>query len=153
MDIGINVSENLRIRLGDKLDDTIERFNKENIKYTIPYRLEERNKSNLIIFLEYWGIELNAQNGYIVFIKSNNTELNFVMQITSNSPIEALNIIKEKVAEKFDTDLSAIRVDKFNLETYESMLVIPVINILKAKIELITGLNRRLYMKSLTLTR
>lgn len=153
MDIGINVSENLRIRLGDKLDDTIERFNKENIKYTIPYRLEERNKSNLIIFLEYWGIELNAQNGYIVFIKSNNTELNFVMQITSNSPIEALNIIKEKVAEKFDTDLSAIRVDKFNLETYESMLVIPVTNILKAKIELITGLNRRLYMKSLTLTR
>lgn len=153
MDIGINVSENLRIRLGDKLDDTIERFNKENIKYTIPYRLEERNKSNLIIFLEYWGIELNAQNGYIVFIKSNNTELNFVMQITSNSPIEALNIIKEKVAEKFDTDLSAIRVDKFNLETYESMLVIPVTNMLKAKIELITGLNRRLYMKSLTLTR
>ena len=153
MDIGINVSENLRIRLGDKLDDTIERFNKENIKYTRPYRLEERNKSNLIIFLEYWGIELNAQNGYIVFIKSNNTELNFVMQITSNSPIEALNIIKEKVAEKFDTDLSAIRVDKFNLETYESMLVIPVTNILKAKIELITGLNRRLYMKSLTLTR
>ena len=153
MDIGINVSENLRIRLGDKLDDTIERFNKENIKYTIPYRLEERNKSNLIIFLEYWGIELNAQNGYIVFIKSNNTELNFVMQITSNSPIEALNIIKEKVAEEFDTDLSAIRVDKFNLETYESMLVIPVTNILKAKIELITGLNRRLYMKSLTLTR
>lgn len=153
MDIGINVSENLRIRLGDKLDDTIERFNKENIKYTIPYRLEEKNKSNLIIFLEYWGIELNAQNGYIVFIKSNNTELNFVMQITSNSPIEALNIIKEKVAEKFDTDLSAIRVDKFNLETYESMLVIPVTNILKAKIELITGLNRRLYMKSLTLTR
>ena len=103
--------------------------------------------------MEYWGIELNAQNGYIVFIKSNNTELNFVMQITSNSPIEALNIIKEKVAEKFDTDLSAIRVDKFNLETYESMLVIPVTNILKAKIELITGLNRRLYMKSLTLTR
>ena len=153
MDIGINVSENLRIRLGDKLDDTIERFNKENIKYTIPYRLEERNKSNLIIFLEYWGIELNAQNGYIVFIKANNTELNFVMQITSNSPIEAVNIIKEKVAEKFDTDLSAIRVDKFNLETYESMLVIPVTNILKAKIELITGLNRRLYMKSLTLTR
>ena len=153
MDIGINVSENLRIRLGDKLDDTIERFNKENIKYTIPYRLEERNKSNLIIFLEYWGIELNAQNGHIVIIKSNNTELNFVMQITSNSPIEALNIIKEKVAEKFDTDLSAIRVDKFNLETYESMLVIPVTNILKAKIELITGLNRRLYMKSLTLTR
>lgn len=153
MDIGINVSENLRIRLGDKLDDTIERFNKENIKYTIPYRLEERNKSNLIIFLEYWGIELNAQNGYIVFIKSNNTEFNFVMQITSNSPIEALNIIKEKVAEKFDTDLSAIRVDKFNLETYESMLVIPVTNMLKAKIELITGLNRRLYMKSLTLTR
>ena len=154
MDIGLNIADGVRVRIGDKIEDVTANMDKHNVEYTIPYKAQKGRDTNMVMFMEQCGVELNIINKMIVFIKSNNTESNYIMQLMDGmSPIEALNKIRENLAESFNIKKADIRIDKFDGTSLNSMLSIPLTGTMKIKLELITGLHNRVYLHSLELSR
>lgn len=154
MNIGLNIADGVRVRIGDKLDDVTASMDKHNVIYTIPYRAESNGDINIVMFMEECGVELNIVNEMIVFIKSNNSESNYIMQLMEGmTPIEALNQIRENLATSFNINKSDIRIDRFDGRSLNSMLSIPLTTTMKIKLELIMGLQNKIYLHSLELSR
>lgn len=154
MDIGLNIANGVRVRVGDSIDDLTATMERHNVDYTIPYRSKKEDKVDMIMFMEKCGVELNISDNIIIFIKSNNNESNYIMQLESGtSPVEALQNIKRNLAEAFNLETSDIRIDKFDGSSLNSTLSIPLDMSNKVKIELITGANQKVYMHSITLSK
>lgn len=154
MDIGLNIAEGVRVRIGDSLETITSSMDEHNIDYTIPYKAQSRAGINMVMFMEKFGVELNISDNKIIFIKSNNTESNYLMQLSDGmSPVEALLKIKNNMSTNFEVKQSDIRIDKFDGRTLNSTLSIPMVNGGKVKIELIMGAHQKVYMHSIELSK
>lgn len=153
MDIGLNIADGVRVRVGDTLESITSSMEEHNVEYTIPYSSEEGNSKEMIMFMEKCGVELNILNGKIVYIKSNNNESNYIMQLKDGmTPIEALMTIRQNLAEAFSIQPNDIRIDRFDGNSMDSMLSIPISGTEKVKIELIMGVHQQIFMHSIALT-
>lgn len=153
MDIGLNIADGVRVRVGDTLESITSSMGEHNVEYTIPYSSEEGNSKEMIMFMEKCGVELNILNGKIVYIKSNNNESNYIMQLKDGmTPIEALMTIRQNLAEAFSIQPNDIRIDRFDGKSMDSMLSIPISGTEKVKIELIMGVHQQIFMHSIALT-
>ena len=153
MDIGLNLAEGVRVRVGDTVDELKENMEEHSIEYVIPYETTNGHNKEMIMLMEKCGVELNIVNDRIVFIKSNNTESNYIMQLQHGmSPIEALTTIRKNLAGSFNIDVASIRIDRFDGRSMDSMLSIPVSSSHKVKIELIMGVHQKIFMHSIALT-
>jgi hypothetical protein len=75
------------------------------------------------------------------------------MQLSDEmSPVQALLEVRKHLAENFNVGYNDIRIDKFDSNNLNSTLSIPISSVLKAKIELIMGAHKKLYMQSIGLT-
>ena len=154
MDIGLNIADGVRVRVGDTLESITSSMEEHNVEYTIPYSSEEGNSKEMIMFMEKCGVELNILNGKIVYIKSNNNESNYIMQLKDGmTPIEALMTIRQNLAEAFSIQPNDIRIDRFDGKSMDSMLSIPISGTEKVKIELIMGVHKQIFMHSIALTK
>ena len=154
MDIGLNIADGVRVRVGDTLESITSSMEEHNVEYTIPYSSEEGNSKEMIMFMEKCGVELNILNGKIVYIKSNNNESNYIMQLKDGmTPIEALMTIRQNLAEAFSIQPNDIRIDRFDCKSMDSMLSIPISGTEKVKIELIMGVHQQIFMHSIALTK
>lgn len=153
MDIGLNIADGVRVRVGDTLESITSSMEEHNVEYTIPYSSEEGNSKEMIMFMEKCGVELNILNGKIVYIKSNNNESNYIMQLKDGmTPIEALMTIRQNLAEAFSIQPNDIRIDRFDGKSMDSTLSIPISGTEKVKIELIMGVHQQIFMHSIALT-
>ena len=59
MDIGLNIADGVRVRVGDTLESITSSMEEHNVEYTIPYSSEEGNSKEMIMFMEKCGVELN----------------------------------------------------------------------------------------------
>ena len=97
---------------------------------------------------------LNKKKKKIVYIKSNNNESNYIMQLKDGmTPIEALMTIRQNLAEAFSIQPNDIRIDRFDGKSMDSMLSIPISGTEKVKIELIMGVHQQIFMHSIALTK
>lgn len=156
MDAGLNIVSGVRVRLGDSLDLIKASLDEHNIAYSIPYQNEEGKdglvRVNVVMFIEKFGVELNIANNRVTYIKSNNSELNYIMQLNQGmTAVSALSEIKRNIADKFNTDESSIRIDEFNGRTLDSSLSIPLGDGRKVKIMLIMGAHKKVYMSMIKL--
>jgi hypothetical protein len=150
MDIGLNILSNLRISIGEDVNDIIKSLNDNNIKYSIPYRDDETNiNGNIILFIETYGVELSTSHGKVEFIKSGNSALNYIMEIGMNTPALVLMEIREKLANNFNVDVSKIRVDRFEAKSFNSIMSIPYEEGRKVKINLVLGIRRGIYIETM----
>ena len=153
MDIGLNIVDGVRARVGDTLDSITTSMDEHKVEYTIPYRNQSGANIDMVMFMEKCGVELNISNGIITFIKSNNNVSNYIMQLGQGmTPVEALQTIKENLAKAFNIDKSDIRIDKFDGQSLNSTLSIPISNNKKVKIELLMGAQQKVYMHSIALS-
>lgn len=153
MDIGLNIVDGVRARVGDTLDSITASMDEHKVEYTIPYRNQSGSNIDMVMFMEKCGVELNISNGIITFIKSNNNASNYIMQLGQGmTPVEALQTIKENLAKAFNIDKSDIRIDKFDGQSLNSTLSIPISNNKKVKIELLMGAHQKVYMHSIALS-
>lgn len=154
MDIGINIADGVRVSVGDTIESITSSMEEHGVEYTIPYQSKTGDKAEMIMFMEKCGVELNIVDGKIVYIKSNNNESNYVMQLKDGmSPIEALTMIRRNLAGAFNINPSDIRIDRFDGRSMDSMLSIPISNQDKVKIELIMGVNQQIFMHSIALVK
>jgi len=154
MDIGINIANGVRVRVGDTIDELKMSLDKNKVNYEIPYQgLGKNGKVDMIMFLEHCGVELKITNGALTFIKTNNGEYNLIMQIASGmSPVDALMTIRSNLADSFSIKPSDIRIDRFDGKTLNSALSIPLNNKDKVKLELVMGVNQQVFLHSIELT-
>lgn len=154
MDIGLNIAEGVRVRVGDTIESIKDSMEEHGIEYSIPYESANGNNKEMIMFMEKCGVELNIINGKIVYIKSNNNESNYIMQLKDGmSPIEALMTIRKNLAGSFNINVSDIRIDRFDGKSMDSMLSIPISDEYKVKIELIMGIHQQVFMHSIALVK
>lgn len=153
MDIGLNIADGVRVRVGDKISDVTESLKQNKIEYEIPYQAESRGKIDMVMFLEHCGVELNINNGRLTFIKTNNSDLNFIMQLEQGmTPVEALKKIKQNLADSFKIMSNDIRIDRFDGRSLNSALSIPMDNGEKVKLELVMGIHQKVFLHSIQLT-
>lgn len=152
MDIGLNILNNMRISLGDTVENITDSLVKNNINYTIPYSSNNKDgSSNVIIYIESYGVELALQNGIASFIKTSNSKLNYIMQIHNNSAVEVLREIKNNLSHNFNVPVDKIRVDRFEAKTFNSIMSIPYSETKKVKITLIMGINYSIFIETIQL--
>lgn len=147
MDIGINILENLRISIGESRDDLINDLENNNIKYDIAYGKNAR----IVMFIESYGVELETDNHNVTYIKSSNSELNYIMHIHKNSPFDTLIEIRDKLAIKFNINKDKIRIDRFEAKSFKSIMTIPYNEHSQVKISLIPGVNNGIYIEAMQL--
>ncbi len=153
MDIGLNIADGVRVRVGDTIDSVITSLQKNKIEYNIPYKAEESGKVDMVMFLEHCGVELNINNGQLTFIKTNNNESNFIMQLEPGmTPVSALKTIKSNLASEFGIKSTDIRIDRFDGKSLNSALSIPMTHGEKVKLELVMGIHQKVFLHSIQLT-
>lgn len=153
MDIGLNIAQGVRVRVGDTLDSVTNSLKVNKIKYEIPYQEESKGKIDMVMFLESCGVELNINRGRLTFIKTNNNDANFIMQLEQGmSPVVALKTIKSNLADSFSISESAIRIDRFDGKSLNSALSIPMPSGEKVKLELVMGIHQKVFLHSIQLT-
>lgn len=153
MDIGLNIAEGVRVRIGETLNDVKASLEQNKIKYDIPYQAESKGNIDMVMFLEHCGVELNVNNGVLTYIKTNNGDSNFIMQLGQGmTPVEALKTIKKNLAESFKITSSDIRIDRFDGKSLNSALSIPMDNGYKVRLELVMGIHQRVFLHSIQLT-
>lgn len=154
MDIGLNIADGVRVRLGDKIENIVKLLEEKQVDYTIPYKGKTGSDINMIMFMESCGVELNIFNDVITYIKCNNSESNYVMQLKNGmQPIDALLTIKQNLAREFNVSEGDIRIDRFDGGSLNSMLSIPITKTHKAKIELVMGAKQKIFMHSISITK
>lgn len=152
MDIGLNIIDNLRISIGEEVDHLIYALNHNNIKYSIPYRGDNNDgNGNMILFIETYGVELGTHAGKVVFIKSSNSKLNYIMEIGMDKPYLVLSEIRENLANSFNTVVDQIRVDRFEASSFKSIMSIPYESNKKVKVTLVLGINNGIYIETMQL--
>ena len=153
MDAGLNIVDGVKIRLGDLLSDVKNNLTDNNIDYKIHASGKQGDGlSTAILYMEKHGVELSVKEGKIIYIKSNNSKLNYVIEITEDTDILfTLNEIKEKVALMFNVNIKNIRIDEFDGESTRASLTVKGTDGNTVKISLIRGIKNRIYMHTIRL--
>lgn len=130
MEVGLDILENLRISIGESVGDIIESLDNNGINYTIPKvsgLSVGDSDGTMIIFIESYGVELSIMDEEVVYIKTNNSELNYVTRLleSDNRPLTTLKEIKSSLAIKFGIPEKSIRIDRFNTKTFDTSMSIP----------------------------
>lgn len=152
MNIGLNILDNMRISMGETIESITNSLDSNNIGYTIPYSSSNKDgTSNVIIYIESYGVELGLTDNIVSFIKTSNSKLNYIMQIHNSSAVEVLNEIKYNLSKNFNVPLEKIRVDRFESKTFNSIMSIPYSETKKVKITLIMGINYSIFIETIQL--
>lgn len=156
-EIGLNITENVRVNLKDNIDTLKKKLEQHNIEYAIPYEKTNNGETDMVVVMRQCGMELTLKNGNIQFIKSNNSEVNTILEIdTDTNPVDALKAIKDEISKELSIESSALSIDKFDSNTFSSMISARIDDGKgKVKIELgvgvMSGTTKRLHIRSLGL--
>lgn len=149
--IGLNITESIRITLGENIKNLTDKLREENINFVI-HQQNSGMVRNTIMYIDKHGVELNTINDEIVFIKSSNTILNYIIDITETQDIiYTLNEIREKLSDRFNVTKREIKIDEFNGDTTSAKLSIVSAGKSKVGISIILGAYNKMYMDTLTL--
>lgn len=152
MSIGINVAKELKIGIGDSIEKLKNFTDSSKIKYKIMYEDVNNTTIDLVVYMEDYGVEINVKDGYITYIKSNNSELNCITQLSGcKTPTDALKAIKSAVSLKFAIEKRFITIEKFNWEDMYTVLLIYGNSANTIRVELTRGVNNMIFMHSISL--
>lgn len=134
MDIGLNICDGVRVKIGDSFEDTIKKLDGMNIKYNIPYMGRDVLSDNIgeqsvIIFLEEYGVELNVVNDEVTYIRTSNINSNAVFKVDVMD--KSVNILKNII--KKTADVFEISSDDIILESFEGKNLNTTLKIRKDK--------------------
>ena len=132
MEVGLNINDTLRIKLGDSFERITSTMDKEGIKYKIPYKgkdvkSDNMNEQSIVMFLETFGAELNILNDKIIYIKSYDLKSNTLFDITEHKgTIEILRAIINEISKLFEVPERNITVETFDSKKYTTVLKLKI---------------------------
>jgi len=122
MAIGIKITDNLIIQLGEIKEQLLKELDDAKLKYDIPFDKLNNSNSNLketIIQIKELNIEVTTENDIINYIKSGNTVYTNidVLEDIENNALEHVKTIQNKVCEFFNDKDYNIKMEKIDLRT------------------------------------
>ncbi|MBR1455429.1 MAG: hypothetical protein IJ593_12430 [Lachnospiraceae bacterium] len=149
MNIGLNILENVRISIGDSTNNIINKLKNSGINYKIISN-KFNTIDNYVIYIDKYGLEINSENDNIIMIKIVNSNLNRLITVDSNNPIEMLNKIKNKIKELFDIqDERLINIYRFNSISSSSVVTIPYNENSNVTLNLVRGYDDAIYIEKI----
>lgn len=120
MNIGLNIGDNVVVRIGETLQEIKDDLEKSKIEYTVPFKSDESADKTeaqvVVMYLEQYGVELNLIDNKVIYIKSTNYESNILAQLDGelSDPISVLNDTKNKISSLFNVAVKDIIVSSYD---------------------------------------
>lgn len=127
MNIGIDLSDNLRVSLGDLKEKLVEQLNMQMIKYTIPYdKINRHGVKETIIQIESLSTEISIENGKVVYIKSSNNDYTHLLKLNTNLDVNVSDVrnIHKIINEKFSLNDKQSDIERLDLRTMNMSFII-----------------------------
>lgn len=127
MAIGLFITEEIKVELGEIKEKLLYDLDKASIKYDIPFdKLNKDGIKETIITMREPDIEISVENDIITYIKTVNTEfsnLDKVENVDVNIT-EHIKKIQEQLNKKFSTDDCNLKIEKLDSKTLNITLII-----------------------------
>lgn len=127
MAVGIKLTNNVYVELGEIKEKLLSDLDKEKVNYEIPFdKLNKSGVKETIIHMKDIGTEISIENDIITYVKSDNNEfthLDTIEDIKTN-PLEHIKTIKEHVINAFGLMDNTVKMEKIDTETMNITLII-----------------------------
>lgn len=154
MAIGMNISKDVHVQLGEYKEQLLYDLDKNKVRYTIPF--DKTNKSNVketIITVEELGVEVSVENDIVTYIKSAYNEYSSVDQLPKDEEInvlEHIQKIKEKIHEKFYTEEDDYKIKIERIDSQTMFIVAIISNIYeKARITILMTADNNIFVNTI----
>ena len=127
MAIGINITDNVKIELGEIKEQLLSELSSNNIEYHILFdKVVDNNVKETIIHIPSYKTEISIENDIITYIKSGNTDYTCLDTMSKNNDdtFKHIQNIKNKINELFNSDLYTIKIEKLNTDTLNITLIL-----------------------------
>lgn len=154
MAIGINVTENVIVELGEIKEQLLFDLDSDNVNYSIPF--DKTNNDNIketIITIDELGVEISVENDIISYIKSGNnsfTNLDTIDDINENV-LDHIQKIKGHIETRFSSSSEyTIKIEKIDTKTMNMTVILSSENE-KARINVLRDGHGNVYVNTLRL--
>ena len=152
MAIGINVTSDVRVELGEIKELFLNELDNHNIKYTIPFdKINKNGVKDTFISIVDKDTEINVENDIIVYIKSGNTEFTHLdtVEYIDSGVLEHIKIIKDNINKRFNTIDNNIKIEKIDTSTINMTLIITDSNNNKARVQILRDSFGEVYINTI----
>ena len=127
MAVGINLTEDVKVELGEIKEILLNDLNNAGIRYEIPFdKLNKNGIKETIIHIKDIGTEISIENDIISYIKLGNTpytKLDTIDDIKTNV-LEHIKNIQKHIGGKFGKDKYNVKIEKIDTGTMNITLII-----------------------------
>jgi len=151
MAIGINLTQNVRVELGEIKEHLFNDLISNNIEYDVPFdKVNKDNVKETIVHIKELGTEISVENDIITYIKSGNNSFTCIDNIKTleDNTLEHLQRIKSKIRDKFDNELYTIKIEKLDATTLNITLILSS-SIEKARINILRDANGAVFVNTI----
>ena len=127
MAVGINLTDDIRVELGEIKELLLNDLTSAGIKYEIPFdKLNKEGIKETIIHIKEIGTEISIENDIISYIKLGNTpytKLDTIDDITTNVLVHIKNIQKH-IEDKFGNNNYTVKIEKIDTVNMNITLIV-----------------------------
>ena len=127
MAVGINLTDRIKVELGEIKEVLFNDLDIAGIKYDVPFdKINKNGIKETIIHIKELGTEISIENDIISYIKSGNTDytkLDTIEDIKSNVLIH-IKAIQARIAEMLGKDEYNVKIEKIDTETMNITLIV-----------------------------
>lgn len=127
MAIGLNISDNVRVELGEIKEELLNDLSNNNILYNIPFdKTNSNNIKETIIQIPDILMEISVENDIVTYIKSANNNYTHLdtVDITADNPVEVVKSIQQKINDKFKGNSDSIKIEKLDIKTMNIIVIL-----------------------------
>lgn len=127
MAIGINLTDNVKISLGEIKEFMFRDLDENGIAYEIPFdKLNKNNVKETLVHIKKANTEISIENDIVTYIKSGNTEytcIDTIKNIDENA-LEFVKSIIEKINAIFGNDKYTVKIEKIDISNMNITLIL-----------------------------
>ena len=127
MAVGINLTSEVRVELGEIREQLLHDLDLHKINYEIPFdKLNKEGIKETIIHIKEIGTEISIDNDIITYIKMGNTEFTklAVIEDIKTNMLSHIKDIQEHVTNLFNLKDYIIKIEKIDTETMNITILI-----------------------------
>lgn len=155
MAVGIYLTEELKVTIGELKEELLKNLDIYNIYYTVPFdKINKNNIKETIIHIKDINTEISIENDIVTYIKLGNTPFTKLMVIDkiADDSIEYIKSIQSYVKEKIIGSNYTSKIEKINLDTMNITLILDT-NKNKYRTQILRDGSGDVYINTLTILR
>lgn len=127
MAIGIKITDDISINLGEIKEELLLELDRSKIEYSIVFdKLNKEKVKETIIHIKELGTEISIENDIITYIKSGNTPFTHLDKIEDigNNALVHIKTIQEHINNAFDLTGYSVKLEKIDTLTMNMTVIL-----------------------------